>query len=65
MTVPGEVTVILHKNDIPLLVGYGRENLKWFADRGIALRWDPSGKERGVFTVTSGTEKVRGAMTDG
>jgi len=64
MTVPREVTVTLHKNDIPLLVGYRRENLKWFADRGIALRWDPSGTERGSFQIACGTRRVKGTVIE-
>ncbi len=59
---PKEVTVVLHRNDIPLLVGYRRENLKHFASLGIALRWEPSGAERGRFEVVSGGERVTGRM---
>jgi histone acetyltransferase (RNA polymerase elongator complex component) len=59
---PGEVTVVLHRNDIPLLVGYRRENLRYFASLGVALRWDPSGDERGSFEVVSGRERLRGSM---
>lgn len=61
---PGEVTVILHRNDIPLLVGYRRENLTYFASLGIALRWDPSGVERGSFEVVSGRERAKGRMIE-
>ncbi len=61
---PKEVTVVLHRNDIPLLVGYRRENLRHFASLGIALRWDPSGAERGSFEVISGRERVIGRMIE-
>ncbi len=61
---PKKATVILHRNDIPLLVGHKRENLSRFAAMGITLRWDPSGKERGSFEIVSGTEKVKGSIKD-
>lgn len=61
---PKEVTVVLHRNDIPLLVGYRRGNLKYFASLGVALRWDPSGAERGSFEVLSGNQRVRGRMIE-
>lgn len=64
LTDPKEVTVVLHRNDIPLLVGYKRENLEYFAARGIALRRDPSGAERGSFEVASGPERVKGRMIE-
>ncbi|OPY04555.1 MAG: Oxygen-independent coproporphyrinogen-III oxidase 1 [Syntrophorhabdus sp. PtaB.Bin184] len=60
----GEARVILHRNDIPLLVGYRRENLKYFASLGIDLSWDPSGAERGSFDVIRGRERARGKMID-
>jgi len=63
LTCPKEVTVTLHKNDIPLLVGHRRENLRWFSTLGIALRWDPSGTERGAFELVSGRERVKGRAT--
>jgi hypothetical protein len=61
---PKEVTVVLHRNDIPLLVGYRRGNLKYFASLGVALRWDPSGAERGSFEVLSGNQRMRGRMIE-
>jgi len=61
---PREVTVVLHRNDIPLLVGYRRENLTHFASLGIALRWDPSGAERGCFEVVSGEGRVKARMIE-
>lgn len=60
----GRATVILHRNDIPLLVGYRRENLKYFASLGIDLGWDPSGAERGSFEVIRGRERVKGRMIE-
>ncbi len=61
---PQEATVVLHRNDIPLLVGYRRENLRFFGSLGINLSWDPSGAERGSFEVISGNERVKGRMIE-
>ncbi len=57
---PAEITIIIHKNDVPLLVGYKRENIKRFEARKIAVRWDPSGTERAKFVVVSGGKSVAG-----
>ncbi len=61
---PKEATVLIHRNDIPLLVGYKKENLARFAAAGITLRWETSGNEQGSFEITNGTEKARGSITD-
>ncbi|HOC45748.1 MAG TPA: radical SAM protein [Syntrophorhabdaceae bacterium] len=60
---PKEITVILHNNDIPLLVGHRRENLSRFAAMGLTLRWEPSGQRRGAFEVVSGTQRVEGSVS--
>ncbi|MBP1748354.1 MAG: Radical domain protein [Deltaproteobacteria bacterium] len=57
---PAEVTVILHRNDIPLLIGHKKENIAKLAAKGITVHWDPSGKERGKFRIVSGGRTVAG-----
>ncbi len=61
---PKEITVILHNNDIPLLVGHRRENLSRFAAMGLKLRWEPSGERRGAFEIVSGTQRVEASVAD-
>lgn len=61
---PAEATVILHRNDIPLLVGHKKENMARFAAMGIKLRWEASGEKRGSFEISDGTQKVRGAVLE-
>jgi histone acetyltransferase (RNA polymerase elongator complex component) len=60
---PAELTVIIHKNDVPLLVGYKRENIKRFEAKKISVRWNPSGTEQGKFTVTSREKSVTGTAS--
>jgi histone acetyltransferase (RNA polymerase elongator complex component) len=60
---PAEITVIIHKSDVPLLVGNKRENIIQFAAKGITVNWDPSGSERGEFTVMSGGKAVTGTAS--
>ena len=60
---PAEITVIIHKNDVPLLVGHKRENIRRLAARGIAVSWDVSGKERGKFAIMSGGKIVAGCAS--
>ena len=64
LAMPGEATVILHKNDIPLLVGHKRENMSKFAAKGLKIRWEATGSERGSFEIVSKTGRVRGSITD-
>lgn len=59
-----KVTVIIHRNDIPLLVGYKRENLAMFASSGTTLRWEASGDVRGSFDLHNGSEKTSGTIID-
>ncbi len=57
---PAEITVVIHKNDVPLLVGHKKENLSRLASKGITAHWDPSGNERGKFTIVSGGKAITG-----
>lgn len=58
---PAEIAVIIHKSDVPLLVGHKRENIKRLAVQGITVHWDPSGTKRGKFTLRSGRKTVNGS----
>ncbi len=60
---PAEVTVTIHKNDVPLFIGHKKQNLAKLAAKGITARWDPSGSERGKFTVMSGGKAVNGTAS--
>lgn len=57
---PADVTVILHRNDIPLLVGHKKGNIARLAAKGIVVHWDPSGTERGKFAIVSGERMAAG-----
>lgn len=57
---PSEVTVILHKNDVPLLIGHKKQNLARLAAKGLKVSWDPSGTKRGKVTVVSGERAATG-----
>lgn len=58
---PAEITVIVHKSDVPLLIGHKRENIRRLAAQGITVHWEPSGTERGKFTIRSGGMMVNGS----
>lgn len=58
---PVDITVIIHRNDVPLLVGHKRHNILRLAEKGLIIRWDPSGSVRGEFTISNGTETVSGS----
>ncbi len=55
---PSEIKAIIHRNDIPLLVGHKRQNIADFAAKGIKISWDPSGDERGRFTIINGDKRI-------
>ncbi|MHB8109982.1 MAG: radical SAM protein [Syntrophorhabdaceae bacterium] len=55
---PSNVWITIHKNDIPLLVGYKRENIAKLSARGITIHWDPSGPKPGKFEITTPTQQI-------
>lgn len=61
---PAEATVILHRNDIPLLVGHRRENMTRFAAMGITVRWEASGPRQGSFEIASAAGNISGTMLE-
>ena len=61
---PKNVKIILHKNDIPLLVGHKKHNIMTFARMGIMIQWEPSGNNRGHFEVRSQKGNAAGSMQD-
>ncbi|MEN6617786.1 MAG: radical SAM protein [Syntrophorhabdus sp.] len=59
---PSNVSIIVHKNDIPLLVGHKRENIVKLSSRGFTVSWHSSGTERGKIEITDGNKRITSSV---